>query len=44
MIFCPYTGLEYANVHTNVHTFQTGEGLRPLPLVHKPDRTVALLV
>ena len=27
MIFCPYTGLEYANVHTNVHTFQTGEEL-----------------
>ena len=28
-------GLEYANVHTNVHTFQMGEGLRPLPSVHR---------
>ena len=37
-------GLVDANVHNNVHTFQTGEGLRPLPSVHCPDRTAALLV
>ncbi len=31
-------------MHTNVHTLQMGEGLRPLPFVHSPDRTAAPLV
>ena len=31
-IFCPYTGLEYTNVHSNVNTFQTGRGLGLSPL------------
>ena len=30
-------------MHTNVHTLQMGEGLRPLPFVHCPDRNATLL-
>ena len=30
-------------MHTNVHTLQMGEGLRPLPFVHCLDRNAALL-
>ena len=36
--------LEYANVRTNVHTFQTGEELRPLPFVHSPHPNAPMLV
>ena len=35
-----YTGL----VDANVHSLQKGEGLRPLPFVHCPDRNAAPLV
>ncbi len=37
-------GLVDANVHNNVHSLRMGEGLRPLPFVHCPDRNAAPLV